>query len=277
MQVKTNQLTIQSENIRFNVSKNFEEFTEFPPVLLLHGFTGNLKVWDNIRDKISYPSIAIDLPGHGQSTILNYSTKYSFDDWNRDLKFILDKLQISKINLCGYSMGGRLALSFAINHSDRIHSLILESTSPGISDLIERENRYKIDLQLVDKIDSNFKLFLSDWAKLPFFEYQQSRNPSEWQKLVEIRKSSNPKGLVYSLRNLSVGNQPSYWDSLQKIDFPVLLITGSEDNKYNKIAKQMSQQIQCTYPINIPNSGHTTHLEKLDTFVGVVKNFLKIR
>ena len=63
MQVKTNQLTIQSENIRFNVSKNFEEFTEFPPVLLLHGFTGNLKVWDNIRDKISYPSIAIDLLG----------------------------------------------------------------------------------------------------------------------------------------------------------------------------------------------------------------------
>ena len=55
-----------------------------------------------------------------------------------DLIAILDELDIERTHLLGYSMGGRLALAAAIEHQDRIASLILESASPGLADAAER-------------------------------------------------------------------------------------------------------------------------------------------
>ncbi|MBC8213758.1 MAG: 2-succinyl-6-hydroxy-2,4-cyclohexadiene-1-carboxylate synthase [Candidatus Marinimicrobia bacterium] len=268
-------MIILTENIQFNINKNFEELTHSPPILFLHGFTGSLHIWDNIRDKLRYPSIALDLPGHGNSFIVNYSKPYSFESWNRDLQFVLDELKIPKVILCGYSMGGRLALSFAINHPERIHSLILESASPGIDFDAEREKRYKSDLELIDNIETNFTPFLEDWCKLPFFKHQQIRNQEEWQKLKEIRESSNPTELAYALKHLSVGIQPSYWEMLDIIEFPVLLITGGEDEKFCKIAKKMNHQIKNSSHKIIQDSGHTANLESINKYLVCVQNFIK--
>ena len=95
------------------------------PTIFLHGFTGSHRSWDEIVSKSNLLTITLDLPGHGKSTFNNLESDYSIDDWCEDFNEILNSLDIDKIDLCGYSMGGRLAISFATKYPGKINKLIL--------------------------------------------------------------------------------------------------------------------------------------------------------
>ena len=112
----------------------------FAPMVFLHGFSGTHKTWAEILAKLGTAAIAVDLPGHGKSTFNNLELEYNIDMWCEDFSRILDFLDLERVSLCGYSMGGRLAISFAVRYPEKISSLILESASCGIS---EKENRTK--------------------------------------------------------------------------------------------------------------------------------------
>ena len=49
-------------------------------LIFIHGFTGSSHSWDEIRQNINQPSIAIDIPGHGKNCILDSENKYSFNE-----------------------------------------------------------------------------------------------------------------------------------------------------------------------------------------------------
>ncbi len=69
-------------------------------------------------------------------------------------------MNIEKLNLCGYSMGGRLAISFVTKYPEKINTLILESASYGIESKEGREERLKKDLKLCKHIEKDFPKFL---------------------------------------------------------------------------------------------------------------------
>ena len=69
------------------------------PILFIHGFTGSSRSWKDIREKIDYPSLAVDIPGHGKST---------FNHLNEDGLYIIEDLQTSYIPRYG---GSRLNLN----------------------------------------------------------------------------------------------------------------------------------------------------------------------
>ena len=83
------------------------------PILFLHGFTGSSNSWDNILKRIDQPTIAIDIPGHGKSSFNNINDDYTYKDFRNELYLTLSKLNINKLHICAYSMGSRLAVSFA--------------------------------------------------------------------------------------------------------------------------------------------------------------------
>ena len=70
----------------------------------------------------------------------------------RDLKDILEKLQFLKAHMLGYSMGGRLALTFANLYPQYVCTLILESASPGLITEEERANRREQDQKFAERI-----------------------------------------------------------------------------------------------------------------------------
>ena len=83
------------------------------PILFVHGFTGTSKSWSSVRSKLGRPSLAVDIPGHGKSSFNDISETYFFKDFSNELYISLKELGIKKISLCGYSLGGRLAITFA--------------------------------------------------------------------------------------------------------------------------------------------------------------------
>ena len=83
------------------------------PFVFLHGFTGTHNSWNEVIERLEDPTITLDLPGHGKSTFKDLDTIYSIDEWCVEFNELLDYLNVDTINLCGYSMGGRLAIAFS--------------------------------------------------------------------------------------------------------------------------------------------------------------------
>jgi len=100
-------------------------------LLLLHGFTGSkLDFHDQIpwfSDR--YRVLAPDQRGHGESTNVGREDAYSFDLLVDDLAGFLDELDVERCHLLGHSMGGMVAMRFALRHPTRLKSLILMDTA----------------------------------------------------------------------------------------------------------------------------------------------------
>ena len=241
------------------------------PTVFLHGFTGTSKSWSEVISKINTYSISIDIVGHGESYFNNLDLIYSENDWCEDLSEILSYLKIETINLCGYSMGGRLALAFTLKYPEKVNNLILESTSTGIQGKKERETRYQEDLKLCKLISSDFINFTQKWESGPLFLNQESRNRKAFICQKKDRLSHKPQQLIKSLKVFSQGKMEYQGDKFSTLNLPIKLICGAEDEKYLKINKKMLQENNnCSYHI-IPFSVHNVHLENVDDFVEAIK------
>ena len=245
------------------------------PLLFLHGFTGSAKSWDKIRNKLKYPSLAIDIPGHGKNYFKDLSNSYTFDNWNEDFLSIINHQKSKKINLCGYSMGGRLAISFAVAHPERIESLILVSTTAGIKNNSKKKLRLNENLELSFRILKDYPEFITYWENLDFFSIQKSRNRNGFKIQREIRLSQNPQQLSFALQNLGTGNMPNYWDKISKFNFPVLIICGDKDSKYCEISKDLKSNILNSHLEIIQNSGHAPHIDQQLMFTKIIQKFIK--
>src|SRR5262245_54482179 len=93
------------------------------PVILLHGRMGNADHWSHqvkaLADKRQV--IAIDSRGQGRST--RTKAKPSYDQMAEDVIAVMDKLEIEKASLVGWSDGGEIALKLAIKHPERVDKM----------------------------------------------------------------------------------------------------------------------------------------------------------
>ena len=237
------------------------------PMVFLHGFTGSHHSWDNVIEKLKRRTLTLDLPGHGKSTFNDLDANYSIDDWCEDFNEILNSLNIDKVDLCGYSMGGRLATGFAIKYPEKINKLILESTSFGIENKDEREARLKEDLRLCRLIEEDSPKFVQKWENSPLFAKQQDRNPQGFLSQRKERLSHNPIQLSKALKSFSQGNMGFYKSKMTEFKFPLILINGSEDGRYIEIGKNIIGICRDFNQHVIEDCGHNIHLENLDKFV----------
>ena len=174
--------------------------------------------------------------------------------------------------ILGYSMGGRIALYTAF--SGYFRALILESSSPGLEDAAEREERRASDEALAASIErEGVPAFIERWERIPLFASQKTL-PSECREaLHRQRLQNNATGLAQSLRGVGTGVQPSLYTQLPTLHIPVLLIAGELDTKFTTIAKRMAQALPQSQLHIIPAAGHTVHLEQPQLFTSLVRDF----
>jgi pyruvate dehydrogenase E2 component (dihydrolipoamide acetyltransferase) len=112
---------------------------ERPPVLLLHGYGGDINIWvfnQEALAEVGRTVYALDLPGHGQSSKdVGEGNLGSFVD---AVAGFMDEMGIEKAHLVGHSMGGAVAGSCALAHPDRVASLVLIA-SAGLGEEINAE------------------------------------------------------------------------------------------------------------------------------------------
>ncbi|HET7374163.1 MAG TPA: alpha/beta fold hydrolase, partial [Gemmatimonadaceae bacterium] len=99
-----------------------------PPVVLLHGFSFDRRIWDDQMDALTphYTVVRYDLRGFGKSP--PGSTAYTHAD---DLTAVMDHLGIERAALVGLSLGGGAAINFAITRPERVSALVAVAPSLG--------------------------------------------------------------------------------------------------------------------------------------------------
>lgn len=266
-------LSVRDVNVNLDVwNETFED-----TLILLHGFTGSVTTWEQVVAQLptNIRIIAIDLLGHGKTDAPTNPSRYSMEEQVKDLEEVFTALNLEVFSLLGYSMGGRVALSYAEAYPHRIKQLILESASPGLETEEERLLRRKSDEHLADKIEKDgITAFVNQWENIPLF-HSQKKLPSKVQKVIRNERLSQKEiGLANSLRSMGTGAQKSLWSKLHQFKMPVYLLTGELDVKFCNIAKQMKKQIAFGEHIIIKNVGHAIHVENPTQFATIVKDIL---
>ena len=246
-----------------------------PTVLFLHGFMGSSADWKPVLTEIapSYHSLAVDLPGHGASTAWP-DNQWLMAATAQALAHVLDVHHIGACALVGYSMGGRLALYFALHFPDRCNRLLLESASPGLKTAAERAARHDQDEQRAVRLETeHFDEFVRDWYGQALFS-SLARHEGLVEQMIAARQRNDPQALARSLRGMGTGRQPSLWERLAALQVPTLAVAGALDTKYVDIARQMetaSEQVQVSV---VPEAGHNVHAEQPALFLDLLTSFL---
>ncbi|WP_449622649.1 2-succinyl-6-hydroxy-2,4-cyclohexadiene-1-carboxylate synthase [Robertmurraya sp. Marseille-Q9965] len=261
------------DGIRYNV----ETFGDGFPVILLHGFTGDVSTWRPFFETWGEHSkvIAVDLIGHGKTEAPEDVERYKMLSVVDDLFLLMEKLKIAKADIVGYSMGGRLALSFAAKYPTKVRKLVLESSSPGLDSDDERKKRIEQDTKLATFIEENgMEAFVDYWENIPLFE-SQKQLPKEFQRSIrEQRLTNSIIGLSNSLIGMGTGVQPSWWKELWDLKVDTLLLTGSLDQKFCQIAERMKERLDNSQWITVHECGHAIHVENSEKFGTIVSRYL---
>jgi len=215
--------------------------------------------------------LAVDLPGHGQTKV-SHDSSYQMEQTASGLIELLTALEIERCILVGYSMGGRLALYLTIHFPQFFVATVLESASPGLATVAERESRIARDSRLSDRLESvSLSSFLQQWYSNPLFE--SFRTHPNYQQAISRRLQNNPLKLAKSLRGCGLGKQPSLWEHLAAIEQPTLLTVGELDSKFREINQMMLARLPQARLRVIKHSGHNVHFEHPAIFGRLLKNF----
>jgi 2-succinyl-6-hydroxy-2,4-cyclohexadiene-1-carboxylate synthase len=233
-------------------------------IVLVHGFTQTSRCWSPFAEGIDrrFEQRALDAPGHGDAAAdaLDVPDSASYLAARGGPGVYL-----------GYSMGGRLCLRVALDHPEVVRGLVLVSTSPGIADLAARRARVERDRALADRIEAiGVDAFVDEWLAQPLFAHLPSARAHRAERL-----RNTATALATSLRLAGTGAQEPVWDRLPELTMPVLVISGTLDPQYVAIARQMAEAIgDHASSIEVPDAGHTTHLEQPGATARAVNDWL---
>ncbi len=238
-----------------------------PTLVFLHGFMGSHVDWLPIASQFenTHYCVCVDLPGHGTNTSLDRSTDIDFTWIATDLVAALQAINVTTATFIGYSLGGRVALFTALQYPTMVTALILESASPGLETLRDRQNRVQVDQQRAAEIAADLPGFLTRWYTLPFFKTLDQTSTAV-QAMLKRRAANDAQWLAKLIVALSPGYMPNLWQQLPALQCPLTFITGELDQKYTAIGQRILEQHPATTLSVIPAAGHNTHLEQPAAF-----------
>ena len=233
-------------------------------LVLLHGFGGTHRAWDGVLaalDPERYRPLALDLPGHGQAA--DAEAPITFQGC---VQSVLERTP-ERFVLCGYSLGGRIALHVALAAPERISRLILVSCSAGIEDPEERAQRRASDRRLAEDLETiPFEEFIERWRTQPVF----ADEPPEVGELARADQRRNrPEALAAVMRGLGTGEMEPLWSRLHELEMPVTVIVGERDAKFVALGREMAELLGDGRAVIVPG-GHGLPLESPEALAGLI-------
>jgi 2-succinyl-6-hydroxy-2,4-cyclohexadiene-1-carboxylate synthase len=220
-------------------------------VVLLHGFAGTGRAWDPVVERLDrerYTALAPDLRGHGTA---RDARPISFDACVDDILAAAPQ----RFTLCGYSMGGRLALHVALAAPERVERLVLVATTAGIDEKADRTARRADDERLAAFAETaTIEEFADRWAAQPLFAGTPADAARRWR--ADILRN-DPRALAAVLRGVGAGAMAPLWDRLGALTMPAAVMAGERDAKYVALATQrLVSAIPRARLVLVPGAGH---------------------
>jgi len=225
-------------------------------VVFVHGSGGSHAKWVNQVKYLGrdFLAIAVDLPGHGHSggTPLN-----TIEGYREFIKVFSECVIGFPFFLAGHSMGGAVALDFALSYQERLAGLILVGTG----------SRLRVMPAVLEQYRNG--LFPDS---LPAFMYRQGTSEALLRAAREDMERIGP-ALYYS--DLSACDKFDVSGRLGEIEIPALAVTGSQDRMTPvKYGQFLANNLKKGYYEEIENAGHMVMLEQPEKLNSVIFNFL---
>jgi 3-oxoadipate enol-lactonase len=247
----------------------YEVAGEGRPLVLVHGFTLDTRMWDAQFETLAqhYQVIRYDLRGFGKSA-LPTSESYAHSD---DLKALLDYLGIARANLLGLSLGGAIIMELTLAYPELARALILVDTVLwGFQWSAEQS---AMDGAIWTKAgESGVQAAKQLWLNHPLFEPAR-KNPAVALRLAEI--VSDYSGWHFIHNDPGRVPDPPAARRLDQFNAPTLVMVGERDlPDFQRIADTCQQQIANARKVTLPNAGHMSNMEAPDRFNEAILSFL---
>lgn len=245
------------------------EFGQGPPVVILHGLFGFSDNWQTVAKALADTHLVItpDLRNHGRSP---QAPTHSYPEMAEDLKAFLEAHWIFSTALIGHSMGGKVAMQFALDHPDMVEKLVVVDIAPGQAndnhsaifqalfqlDLHRIHSRQEADTLLASRIaDPGIRQFLlKNITRQPGGSYTWKMNlPALWQAYPQILAG--------------VSGEP--------FDKPTLFVRGSRSDY---IKDEDFALIKTLFPqagiVTVEGAGHWVHADQPEALLQILRQFL---
>jgi pimeloyl-ACP methyl ester carboxylesterase len=240
-----------------------------PPLILLHGFTQDSRVWRPQLERLAdaYTVVAWDAPGAGGSA--DPDEGFGITAWAGALGAFCDAIGLESTHVAGLSWGGLLAQELYRREPSRVRSLILAGTYAGWTGSLSR---------MIAK--QRLAACIRDSALPPeqfvprYLPGMFGKDPPReaWEELGSIMSEFHPVGFRLMATALARADTR---DLLPSIRVPCLLIWGDEDVRSpSSVADQFAAAIPGAQLVRIERAGHVSNLERADEFSTVLRDFL---
>ena len=243
------------------------------PVVLVHGHGADLRLWDlqvPALVEAGYRVIRYDVRGHGRSTVA--PTGYTWQNYALDLRGLLDRVAVPRAHVVGLSMGGGIALQFALDFPDRVSSLVLvDSALPGFDYSPEFAGAIE-ELVAAVRVEGPRAAFERLWLTHSLFDSVR-RFPERFELIRTMALEYAAADYLDETPYAPPGRQAV--DRLAELRAPTLVIMGELDiPDFQIIAEVLAGNIAGARLQVIADSGHIPPLEQPQAFNQALLGFL---
>ena len=242
-----------------------------PPLVLIHGHGLDARMWDDQFAPFAEENrvLRYDLRGFGKSALVG-ELPYTHEE---DLAALLDHLGFARAAILGLSLGGRVAIDFALAYPAKTRALIVVDAAISGHPWSEEWNaRWKALRQTAQTADAHTAN--EQWLAHPLFA------PAQEQPAVAARLRqmvTDYSGWHWGHRDPQQGNDLPATERLRHITAPTLVILGARDlPDFRVIADRIAEQIPDARKIVLSGGGHMANMEATERFNTEVLGFLAI-
>jgi pimeloyl-[acyl-carrier protein] methyl ester esterase len=242
------------------------------PLVCLHGWGMNLRVFDLLRDALAADceTWAVDLAGHGRSP---WSAEHaSFEDQVEDVL----RAMPARCVLLGWSFGGKIALEIAARNPQRVAALVLTSVSPRFSQSADWPHGMDVASMRAfrEVLEQDWQQTLRDFVWL---QLRGSRNAEASQQIIEtaLAEQGAPRheALLNGLWEL---HTQDLRPRVAQIAQPVLIISGQNDRVTSPAAARwLAQALPQSQLLEIPRAGHAPFVSHHVEVAAATREFLR--
>lgn len=248
-------------------------------VVLLHGLGGNLAIWflrliDLLRNEFRFT--ACDLRGHGKSDMT--PAGYTTDNMAEDLRGLLDALGMEKVHLVGHSWGADIAMHFTLLYPERVMKLV--ALEPNIAALIDwrKSKDWKGWEYWVRRLEEfGIQVPRDKWHDPDFLLRQTVNVPIRYGPFQGRPRRENSIIRLLDTTSLIKDYEQVAGMTLEKIQAisrPALAVYGDQSHFLITYEYLRDHVPGCT-TVLIPGGDHYGPLERPETVVGLLRDFLK--
>lgn len=243
----------------------FRDEGQGPAVLLVHGWTLDLEMWDPqvraLRD--SFRLIRLDRRGHG----LSAGTPAAQTD-SEDLAALCRHLRLTRVALLGMSQGARAALAFATSRRTQVDAVILDGPPPLDG---EADPDLPLDRYVTLVRERGMDAFRQEWARDALMQLH-TQNPESLALLAAMLARYPGNDLREPLCTpaaTSVSLRPA------SLTAPTLVLSGAHDlASRRRAARQLTARLSAAELAVVPGAGHLPNLDRPVAYSQLCRQFL---